>query len=68
MNKDSGDKPSKVAKMVTFQTSSMGRVINSWLLSFYECISDLKPDSITDHFKIIFPTDKYIEKTHLGTD
>ena len=55
-------------KIITFQTSSLGRIVPRYLRTFYERVTQHKSENITNHFKVVFPTEDYVQKSHLGVE
>jgi len=58
-------------KIITFQTSSLGKIVPRFLKTFYQAFTD-KPLSssydICDNFRVIFPTEEYVQNSHLGVE
>lgn len=61
--------------VVTFQTSSLGRLgSKNWALEFYAVICGKKFEKrgaefrLYDHLKIVFPTKDYVYSSHIGAE
>lgn len=56
-------------KIISYQTSSLGKIVQKYLRTFYSRFSDLTPPKdICENFRVIFPTEGYVEKSHLGLE
>lgn len=57
--------------LITFLSSSVGKVVKRYLTNFYGCVSEYKKDQRVDickHFRIIYPTDRTVENSYLGVE
>ena len=48
--------------------SSLGKLTGSWLQSFYGACAIQNKYNIAENFRIIFPTDKCVQTSHLGIE
>ena len=60
-----------VPTRITFQTSSLGRLNPKFLGNFYKSAAGGSlpiNKQITDHIRIVFPTEDYVRDSHLGVE
>jgi tyrosyl-DNA phosphodiesterase-1 len=54
--------------VITFQTSSLGKIVPRYLSAFYEQLTDHKTKEVAKQFKVVFPTEDFVNASHLGVE
>jgi hypothetical protein len=70
MNRPQFEKKETKDKIITFQTSSVGKLEKGFLTATYNFLTgrSVSPKDICERYNVIFPTEDYVVASHCGVE